>query len=386
MGRRLLVVGLALLSLVAGCSDAGTTPALRPHWQRVTLPMPPGPPGRISVRDATSCLGRWYLAGAILGAGDASRPAVWTSDDARTWRSVPLDPHDPWAKRAIMYAIACRGDRVAALGAHAGGAHGNPRTSSWYQRADGTLVDLRAPFELYGGPHAISVDRIAAGPRGWLIAGNRTTGAAVWTSPDATGFLLHDDDPALASDEVNQTAALDAVAYHGGWAVVGRDQITGRLAAVPMAWVLRGRQWTIQDIDPGTDGFAELDRVLFAGDDLVAAGPRGERFGLWRRHGGHWSPAGAFGRIDRHSGRPAYVSGLATAAGDLLVTLTDGARFGLWTDRGGRWREVGVPSRPASSGETQMTVTAEGRTALLLTDDGRLGRAWVAGWPPARAD
>ena len=83
------------------------------------------------------------------------------------------------------------------IGSRSGGAHGNPRVTSWYQRADGALVDMQAPFELYGGPEAVSVRRVVAGPSGWLIAGNRLSGAAVWVSADATDFRIVDDDTVM---------------------------------------------------------------------------------------------------------------------------------------------------------------------------------------------
>jgi hypothetical protein len=56
--RRACVVALAAASLLlGGCSSsdpAKTEVELRPRWQETTLPTPPGPPGRLAVRDATA--------------------------------------------------------------------------------------------------------------------------------------------------------------------------------------------------------------------------------------------------------------------------------------------------------------------------------------------
>ena len=94
------------------------------------------------------------------------------------------------------------------VGAKSGGAHGNPRVTTWYRRDDGVFTDVVAAFELYGGPLAVTVGRIAGGPDGWLIAGARTSGAAVWLSDDATDFRLVDGDPALSSDDSMRNPGL----------------------------------------------------------------------------------------------------------------------------------------------------------------------------------
>lgn len=343
--------------------------------------MPPGPPGRIALRDATACAGRWYLVGAIIGADGGSRPAAWTSTDASDWQPMRLAPATYYARQDLLTSVACRNGRVAALGAKSGGAHGNPRTSSWYQRTDGTLVDMPATFVLYGGSQAISVDRIAAGPDGWLIAGSRTSGAAVWTSVDATDFRIHDHDPALASDADHQTAAVDAAPDGAGWTVVGRVQVPGRVSPVPMAWTSPdGRSWQRQEVPPGTDGFADLERVESTDQGMVAIGIRGRTFGCWRRTDGRWVARQTFGRIV--PGGASFVTGLVTSGRHLFATVSDGSRFGLWTgSTSGRWQQVAIPVVPRNSGTAKLSVAASGDTVLLLADDGSAGTLWRASSP-----
>lgn len=377
-----MVATVAVSVLLGGCDDDGreAPAAVRPTWHEVALPLPPGPTGRIALRDATWCAGRWYAVGAVLGDDGASRPAAWTSADARSWRSVPTDPTDFYAKQAILYSVACRDGQIAAIGAKSGGAHGNPRTGSWRQRPDGTLVDVRAGFELYGGPAAISVKRIAAGPDDWLIAGTRTSGAVVWESGDASDFRLLDDDPELSSDAYHRTVGLDAVHDPSGWTVVGRAQVSGRVGPAPLAWTSTdGIRWQRKEVPAETDGYADLQRVTREGDDLVAVGLRGHRFGVWRRSAGNWQPDGAFGSLRRATSAP-FVSGIATAQDRVLVTGSDGRRFGLWAELGSEWRDVVTPTRPPGSGDAQLTVAAGGETVLLLADDGTSGRAWTSDW------
>lgn len=387
MTRRALAVAVLLVGALAasGCSDdsAPRDPRdLRPGWHEVSLPVPPGPAGRLAVRDAASCDGHWFLVGAVIGPDGASRPAAWTSDDARTWHPMALAPRSYYARRAVLSSVACRDGRVAAVGARSGGAHGNPRVTSWYQRGDGTLVDMPASFELYGGPDAISVRHVAAGPDGWLIAGNRLSGAAVWFSRDATDFRLIDHDPALSSDPGHSTSALDQVHDGTRWTVVGRVEVPGRIDALPSAWTSPdGLGWTRQEVPAGTKGFADLERVVRTGDDLVAVGLRGQGFGVWSRSRGRWTVGEAFGAFARDLSGPAYVTGLAVHGHALVAAASDGSRFRVWADPGpGPWREVDVPRPTRASGDTRLTVVGDDSSLLLLSDDGASGRVWVAGW------
>jgi hypothetical protein len=294
-----------------------------------------------------------------------------------------LAPRAYYARRAILSSVACRDGRVAAVGSRSGGAHGNPRVTSWYQRADGALVDMRADFTLYGGAEAIDVARVAAGPDGWLIAGNRVSGAAVWSSRDATDFRLIDGDPALRSDPDHATTALDQVHDGTGWTLVGRVETPGRVAPAPFAWTSRdGERWTRQVVPAATEGFADLERVARSGPDtLVAAGLRDRRFGLWQRDGDSWRAGSSFGRLAPGSTGAPFVTGLATGARGTLVAVSDGAVFRLWLDLpGSGWRQVAVPDRPRSTGDRRLTVAADASTVLLVTDDGRAGRVWTASW------
>ena len=206
----------------------------------------------------------WYVVGGVFPADPTadSRPAAWSSPDGKTWTSLRLDPQGYWAERAVFSSVACRAGEIAMVGAKSGGAHGNPRVTTWYRRDDGVFTDVVAAFELYGGPRAVSVGRIAGGPDGWLIVGARTSGAAVWLSDDATDFRLVDGDPALSSDDSIDTLARDEVYDGHGWTVVGSASVTGRLPRVPMAWTSPdGESWHREDV-PESDGFTDLERVI----------------------------------------------------------------------------------------------------------------------------
>ena len=172
---------LAVVLLLSDACSSHTSPVIGPSegplslsWQEVSLPAPAGPAGRLAVRDVVTCDGKWYVVGAVLGpAEDASRPAAWTSDDGKTWRAMTIQASSFYGKLQTLFTAACKDGKVATLGAKSGGAHGNPRISSFYQQADALIEVTNAAFTLYGGSDAVNVGRLSAGPKGFLLAGNR---------------------------------------------------------------------------------------------------------------------------------------------------------------------------------------------------------------------
>ncbi|WP_216592174.1 hypothetical protein [Verrucosispora sioxanthis] len=281
--RRTAALVVACLLLVMGCR-AGTpgpdeVPPLQPDWRELTLPAPPGAPGRLMLRDVTACGGRWYIVGAVGGPGDATRPAAWTSADGVSWESVRIVADSYYGRQNILYSVACTDGRFAAVGAKSGGAHANPRVSSWVRRADGALAEVRAGFELYGGPQAVNVARMVAGPSGFMIVGNRVSGAAVWLSEAAGEFEILEGVPGLATDEHGVTWLFDATPVDGGWLAVGGIIGPGRIDRDPLAWRSSdGRSWQRVPV-PGTDEYDELQRVVRVDGEPVAVGLRGRAFG-----------------------------------------------------------------------------------------------------------
>jgi hypothetical protein len=376
------LAALLVVLVLSGCTTQAKPEPEGPQrvaWQQVELPMPPGPKGRIAVRDAVRCQDNWYVVGGVFGADGESRPAGWRSRDGRAWTSLRFKPRWFWAHRNVISAVACRDGRVAMVGGKSGGAHGNPRVSTWYPRGDGVFTDVVAAFELYGGPRAVNVGRIAAGDPGWMVVGNRMTGAAVWTSRDATDFRLVDSDPQLASDPTVDTSARDVAYAAGSWTVVGSGLVKGQVAQVPMAWVSPdGAAWKRQQVPHGK-GYSDLQRITRYRDDVLAAGIDGERFAVWLRDGGRWRRLGGFGGMDANGSASAFVSGLTVAGSGVVAAVSDGTGYGLWASPdGGRWRQLSVPVSPTTGGERTMTAIGSATQLLLLTDNGKSGTAWLA--------
>ncbi|MEU7801157.1 hypothetical protein AB0B10_17985 [Micromonospora arborensis] len=388
--RVIAVFGLFALLLV-GCdgpsapSGVGSTsaaaPALRPGWQPVTLPAPPGGEGRLLVRDATSCAGRWFLVGGVADTSGGTRPAAWTSVDGTTWTVVTVRPDSFYGRQNVFLSVACRDGAAAVIGAKVGGAHGYPRISTWRQVADGGLVEVQAPFETFGGPTAVNVSRLTAGAQGWLIVGNRSAGAASWvSSPDAAEFALVEGAPELASDAVGVTWAFDAVATSSGWLAVGGLLPAGRIDRDPALWSSPdGRSWR-RTVLPGGAEYEELQRVALVGGVPVAVGLRGSTFGVWRQEAAGWVAAGTFGR--RAGAGVPGVASLVSSGDRLFAAVTDGARQSVWvsTDRGGSWREVAMPLDVPAGVDRDVSLVAVGDRWWLAADDGaRAGLWWAAG-------
>ncbi|SCL15740.1 hypothetical protein GA0070616_0815 [Micromonospora nigra] len=419
----LTAVVLSGVLAAAGCRGASPAPApLRPAWQPAVLPVPPGPPGVPVVRDAAACMGRFYAAGAVRDAAGGTRPALWSSADAVTWSAAAVRAVSFYGAQNVLYAVACRGRSVVAVGAKSGGVHGNPRVSAW-RVAGGALVEVPAEFEVFGGPEAVAVSRVAGAPAGWLVAGSRVAGAAVWSwsppdggplavttpggtsTPDPSGVpgrgaapgagepgAAELEPPAalpeLAGDGRGRTTAHDVVAVPDGWLVVGDLLPPDGTGFLPVAWTStdgRGwRRWPLPSAGAGGaaggDG-GSVRRVVLAGAAVVAVGPAGAGFAVWRRAAAGWELAARFGAAGPEGatggGGVRSVVGLA-ARGARVVAAVSGDGAAVWSsgDAGSSWRPVMVPAE--RDGVSSVVV---GDDRLVLFADGADGfRAWSTGF------
>jgi hypothetical protein len=244
------------------------------------------------------------------------------------------------------------------------------------------MIEVEAAFTLYGGSEAVDVRRIAGGAKGWLIAGNRITGAAAWLSADATDFKLIQGAPNLSSDSGTDTFDQDAIATDQGWMLVGGGTTVGRVDRDPLVWTSAdGTQWQ-RVVLPHDTTYDELQRVVRVGDRFVALGLHGSAFGAWRGDPAKpdsWQALPTFG-AEGNNGL-GDVRSAAVAGTRVLVAGNLGTTYGMWvsTDTGGSWRTVGLPAGAHPSGpDRTMAVAASGDTVVLLGDDAHQGRVWSA--------
>jgi hypothetical protein len=292
-----------------------------------------------------------------------------------------MEPRTHYGEQNVLYAAGCREGRLAVLGAKNGGAHGNPRTSNWHQVGE-RLVEVAAPFELYGGPRAVHVARMAGGPAGWLIVGSRLSGAAAWVSPDGQRFELVEGAPELAGDDRGRTAAYDVVAVPSGWLAVGGLLPPGRTALSPMVWTSAdGRVWQRVPV-AASDQPGQPRRVTLVGTTPVAVGPLGAGFGAWRPGPQGWRVTARFG-VASGAAVPT-VSALAAADGRVVAVTVDGVGHGFWLsgDEGYSWRPVlGPPVAVPPGGDSAVAVATAAGRLVAVTDDGHRSSAWSAPVP-----
>jgi hypothetical protein len=384
--RPVAVLGLTLV-LLAGCRSGHARPAApepaRPAWQQVTLPAPPGAPGRVLLRDAAACGGRWFVVGAVVDAAGATRPAAWSSADATSWTALRPVPKSPYGEENVLTAAGCRDGRLAAVGGKSGGVHGNPRISTWRQVADGSLVEVPAEFEVFGGPDAVNVGRIAGGPRGWLISGNRATGAAAWVSPDGSEFRLVSAVPGLAADAAGRPWVSDGAATGSGWLLVGSVLPSGRTGSAPAVWTSAdGLAWRRAVLSEAADG-GDLQRAVPVGERTVAVGRRGAGLAAWVGEAGGWRAGGGLGGAGTE--RPGRVWAVAALGDGVLAVVAGGATGAGWFSRdGSAWSPVVLPVGVPWGNDRSVALAGAGESALLLVDDGGRAAVWSArgSWGP----
>lgn len=363
-------------------------------WEQRSLPDHPGAPGRVVVRDAVSCDGRWFVVGAVLldhpSETRDTRPAAWVSDDdGQTFEPIDITTDTYWGRRAILNSIACSRDRIAVVGARSGGAHGNPRVTTFYLDPAGRLDDVLALFTQFGGVSATSVGPISGGSGGWLIAGNRLSGPGVWHTDDPTGFTLVEGEPGLTRDGDVESLAQAAAWDGSAWVLVGAGAPKGELLdRDPLAWTSPdGLHWRTQDV-PAQPESEEVHRVVGLGaGDVLATGTVGDRFAAWRRVDGVWQEPVRFGSVAEDWTGVPYVASLVADDTTVLATLSDGSEYGLWSslDRGASWTRVAIPTRPSTAADHTLVVGdgASGRL-LLLGDVGDGGEVWTGTTEQAR--
>lgn len=386
MKHRSLVVLAALASvLLAACTDDAPVDepvAATLSWTERPLPTPDGAPGRSVVRDAVGCGDGWWVVGAVLldepSETRDTRPAAWFSPDRESWTSVPVATSTYWGRRAILNSIACSRDRIAVVGARSGGAHGNPRVTT-FRMDDSTLVDVRANFVQYGGVTASNVGPIAGGPAGWLIAGNRLSGPAVWSTDDPRTFTRVEGEAGLTDD-----GDLDSLAQATGWAgdewvLVGAGARDGRhLDQDPLAWTSAdGLTWSPEAM-PAREGEEDVHRVGLLDDGrLLAVGRSSDGFAAWVRDADGWGESVAFGAIAVEWRGTPYVASLAPTPVGMLATVSTGDHYELWQTGDGRaWRQLDVPLEPPTAGDHTLMAVA-GDELLLVADAGDGGHVWV---------
>jgi hypothetical protein len=355
---------LCVLAL-ASCSSSAPSPAppQAVTWREVTFPA-----ADAAIQDVAFCDDHWLAVGGL-----PTGPAAWRSADGTTWTGVRLEPVSFYGKQSTIFTVACRGEDAVAVGAASGGAHGNPRTSTWRSRPDGSWLEHEPEFTQFGGQDSVGVGAAAAAlgsPVSWAIVGNwlgpdRSPGPAVWRSADGAVFQR-----ALVAPGSSARGTDIAPLAGGGWLVAGEAY----------GATLTGASWTSPDgvkWTPVPVG-GPLALVTPYAEGALAVGAAG----AWWYGGGAWQPRGGFGDANgwRFLSLSAATPATGTGGGLAVVTAAAGASCRMWTTRdgGGAWREVAMPAPLSVTAETVAATAVDGDTVLLATGDGGRARLWLA--------
>ncbi|WP_069161825.1 hypothetical protein [Nocardia altamirensis] len=247
MGRSLVVALLSVFALLTSCAaDVPTS-----EWRELSLPA-----AGARILALTPVDGGLLAIGSVPGP-EGRAPAAWTTADGSDWRTVAVEPHSPYAFQTELISVGI-GDRIVVLGQAFGGAHSNPRMTSW-SGTPTALVEHPQAMELFGGPHAIAVNAAATLGATDLLVGqwdgaSGRYGAAVWTSTDGVHWDRQADDPALAAPPGELTGASGVATGPAGFVVAG-NTLRGS-ALFPLTWTSPdGRTWQRIDL-PGQDSVA----------------------------------------------------------------------------------------------------------------------------------
>jgi len=385
---RRAIVALVLVALPAaavGCSDdgdAGAGAGLR--FEPIELPRPSGSTVRVAALAHGE--GSWWAAGSTIDGDGARHPALWRSADVRTWTAVATAPVSFYGEKAELYSVAAGPAGVVAVGSASGGAHGNPRTASWVLEGD-RLREVAAPFEQYGGPRAISVRAVAAGPDGFVIIGtrraaNERSGGVAWVSPDGQAFTLVDDDPALQSGPDELAHPLSVAGTADGFVAAGDVRYRGRgtLDADGIVWTSPdGRGWTRAAVGAdglGVDGSVSVTAVADSASGPVGAGvatdDEGAEVIVWRAElEGHWAAL----RLPGWGADP-VVTAMAADGESLVVAGRRGDRGVTAVSDGEGWRLAALPDDAPAGPHVDVDVAVADGVAVVAAADEAQAAIW----------
>jgi hypothetical protein len=373
-------LALLLVTGIGGCTSTRSEPQPSPAqlgWQQLASPDP-----RAIVHTVVACEGSWFAGGAVQLGGDPSvppneqqdalyRPALWRWRDG-AWSELKNQPRSYYGERAILRSVACKDGRLAAVGAASGGAHGNPRVTTWLGPVNGPLVqNADQDFELFGGPSAISVGDITAFRAGFAITGNWLNGKqlpspAVWLSDNGTSWRRLPDLPELTS-----TAQLarwaNAITSDGARLLVAGQERDGTRILPFVVASDDGDKW--QRISVPGEGSAR-----WANDHVVLV-LTANKVLSWRD--------GKSSEFTMDAGpRPPELTSAVDTGSVLLAGGCGGTACGVWMQpKGGGWQSTVLPAQLKASPSSAIRLAELDGKALMLLTDGHTAQLFQASLP-----
>jgi hypothetical protein len=316
-----------------------------------------------------------------VAAGSANRGcALWVSaDGGSTWRRAALTPPEADGASDGQLAGVAHGPSgwLAVGGAATAPAAAGPVVVGSQDGLTWTATGSRATFD---GPGRIVTAAVAAGPGGYVIVGQASTGprtvAAAWFAPGLTGWRRAADARPGALDGPGNRA-MNAVSATGrGFVAVGA------VGDRPAAWLSgTGRTWTLVTLALPSDAasaafdYVAADGSVLAalGTEVTAAGQRRPFAAVSTNAGADWTPA----QLPLPVGGAAASSAtaLTAAGGGFTATGTYGVGgetdVVVWTLPAGgtAWTEA-APQGTGLAGPGMHAITALTATGATLTGVG----------------
>jgi hypothetical protein len=348
-----VVLVLAVALLTGGCTGPAT-----PSWQVVT------PPGMIPSALFAGPAGTF-----VAGQAAPGTAPVLDRRDGDDWRSVPATAATGYGQVATFVAGATDpAGRIVLLGTATGGAHLNPRWTTWIGDAAGLVEEPQTP-ETFGGWDAGGVTTVvdAAEPAivgAWSVDGG-ATGVAVWRH--RASAWVREPSPAVfvGSPPATTESATAAAAVGATTVIVGlqTDLAGGAVRQRAEFWWSDGGTWSRTDLDTSGADSAATD-VACSDAECLVVGRQDGVLAAWRVSGSGGSdirvePVALPDRpVDHYTGHP------RVARDGPLVVIAVGAGSELFTGTDGRtWTSV-----PTPAGDVRGLVVHDGTILLLLRD------------------
>ncbi|MEU8226407.1 hypothetical protein [Kribbella sp. NPDC048915] len=279
--RRLTVVAILVLAMLAACSDDKPQPLA--DWTQIDV----GPAEPVTL---TAHGGRLLVGLRNRDAKVVPELVMLDGTGGRTPIAVKPNPASPYAFEAIWYSIAYDGKQLLALGGASGGAHSNTRWTVWTGTPQTGLVERPQNFWTFGGQTAGDLFSAVLTPSGGALLG---TWGGVETGNDAMVWLPQPDDkwtrqdptktalqstPALLVGPAYGTTLGDSIVLVGSQVRLAPNTVAQEAAVWRSAKLNQG--WTrIPLPDPGTRSMASTATCT---TDCVIAGSVDGKLALWR--------------------------------------------------------------------------------------------------------
>lgn len=356
------VGALALVACLVACGGEDPEPDPGVRWSQVELPDGVAPLLVVAVESE------------LVVAAEATglpTPRMFAIDADGALTPVPVDADSYYGQRAQWFDVATSGGELMALGQRPGGAHGNPRWSTWEGGVDGVVEQPEQPIYVFGGWGAGGLAGIAIAREGPVIVGGR---AGAESGLDIVLWLPDGDDwveQSSAGTELAATAdlrpvATDVVTDGGELLITGMAQHGTEVGAA--VWRAPGPAGPWQRIAlPGAGRVVTAQSALCDGGSCLVVGRVDGAVVGWWVDGAEVTPADL----------PDVPDGDATDtvlppvrwAGSVTLVLPDGGDTVVAVEDGDRWRLVdgppGMPAAAAAVGERLYVVTSQGGQATL---------------------